>query len=627
MLKDPSTKYKPFKPVDIPDRTWPSRQITAAPRWLSSDLRDGNQALVNPMTVEQKTRFFNLLVKCGYKEIEVSYPAASDTDFNFTRMLIDRKLGVAEGVWLQVLSPAREDLIRRTFEAVRGAPRVIFHMYNATSPCFRSVVFNNDKPQTVDLALRHVKLIRELVDESIARGDGTEWQFEYSPETFSQTEEDFAYHICNQVQDMWFADKDRSKMHPIIFNLPATVEISTPNHYADQIEYFCRHLADRKTACISLHCHNDRGCATAATELGILAGAQRVEGCLFGNGERTGNVDLVQVALNLYTQGISPNVDFSDLQSIIDIATECNELPVHPRHPYAGDLVFCAFSGSHQDAIKKGFAAYKRGGGHWEIPYLPIDPQDLGCTYEAVIRVNSQSGKGGVSYIVQERLDFDMPRKMQIAFYQVIQAVADRTSKELSQDDIERIFRTTYHIGEGYQGRIVLLDYSLTQSPNNGPGSSSASLSVRSPNGASGGFSFAHNANQPGVKNRYFTGKILDGSTERTISGLGNGPISSLLDALRKDCDIDLSVREFSEAAIGQGSDTRAASYVELVNPAGKGAWGVGDNVDSTSAILQAVLSAVNAHVTDMDELVDEAEANLSNSQPPAAKSIPIMSK
>lgn len=335
----------------------------------------------------------------------------------------------------------------------------------------------------------------------------------------------------------------------------------------------------------------------------------------------------MQVALNLYTQGISPNVDFSDLQSIIDIATECNELPVHPRHPYAGDLVFCAFSGSHQDAIKKGFAAYKRGGGHWEIPYLPIDPQDLGCTYEAVIRVNSQSGKGGVSYIVQERLDFDMPRKMQIAFYQVIQAVADRTSKELSQDDIERIFRTTYHIGEGYQGRIVLLDYSLTQSPNNGPGSSSASLSVRSPNGASGGFSFAHNANQPGVKNRYFTGKILDGSTERTISGLGNGPISSLLDALRKDCDIDLSVREFSEAAIGQGSDTRAASYVELVNPAGKGAWGVGDNVDSTSAILQAVLSAVNAHVTDMDELVDEAEANLSNSQPPAAKSIPIMSK
>jgi len=640
MLKDPSQKYKPFKPIDIPDRTWPSRQITDAPRWLSSDLRDGNQALVNPMTVEQKTRFFNLLVKCGFKEIEVAYPAASDTDFSFVRMLVDKKMGEEEGVWLQVLSPAREDLIRRTFEAVRGAKRVIFHMYNATSPCFRSVVFNNDQPQTVALALKHVAIVRELVNESIARGDGTEWQFEYSPETFSQTEEEFAYQICNQVQDCWFEGKDRSKEHPIIFNLPATVEISTPNHYADQIEYFCRHLKDRKTACISLHCHNDRGCATAATELGILAGAQRVEGCLFGNGERTGNVDIVNIALNLYTQGISPSLDFSDLYSVMEIVTECNELRVHPRHPYAGDLVFCAFSGSHQDAIKKGFAAQKarqaQGDERWEIPYLPIDPADIGCTYEAVIRVNSQSGKGGVSYIILTKMGLDMPRKMQIAFYQVIQAVSDRTSKEMSQEDIEKIFRTTYHLGENYQGRFVLLDYTLGKNPsdiNGGGGASSMSLSAHSPNGASpvGSPSSPRSglsATNPSLKNRYFRGTILDGNKEVQIDGVGNGPISSLLDALNKHFDISLSVREFTEAAIGSGSDTRAASYVELVDGSGKGTWGVGENVDVTTAILQAVLSAVNGAVLNKEEKIDEVDATLASSAPvQTANAIPILTK
>lgn len=554
----------------------------------------------------------------------------------------------------QVLSPAREDLIRRTFEAVKGYPRVIFHMYNATSPCFRSVVFNNDKPQTVDLALRHVKIIRELVAESIANNEGTEWQFEYSPETFSQTEEDFAYDICNQVADCWFEGKDRSKEHPIIFNLPATVEISTPNHYADQvilpyscrchlfwgfklnanlcfiveqIEYFCRHLNDRASACISLHCHNDRGCATAATELGILAGAQRVEGCLFGNGERTGNVDIVQVALNLYTQGISPNLDFSDLYSIIEIVTSCNEIPVHQRHPYAGELVFCAFSGSHQDAIKKGFAAQKkRSDGIWEIPYLPIDPADLGCTYEAVIRVNSQSGKGGVSYIVQERLGLDMPRKMQIAFYQVIQSVADRTSKEMSQEDIERIFRTTFHYGEGYQGRFVLQDYTLGRSPN-----ADGSLSVRSHNGSSGfagGVSPSGIAqSNPNAKNRYLTAHILDGREEKTITGVGNGPISALLDAIKKEFDIDLSVREFTEAAIGQGTDVRAGSYVELINKAGEGSWGVGDSTDSTTAILQAVLSAVNRNVINQEELMDEVDGALASSDPSQSNGVPILTK
>lgn len=351
-----------------------------------------------------------------------------------------------------------------------------------------------------------------------------------------------------------------------------------------------------------------------------------MEGCLFGNGERTGNVDLVQIALNLYTQGIAPNVDFSDIQSVIEIVTECNELPVHPRHPYAGDLVFCAFSGSHQDAIKKGFARYKKQGGYWEIPYLPIDPADLGCTYEAVIRVNSQSGKGGVSYIVQEKLGLDMPRKMQVAFYQVIQAVADRTAKEMSQEDIERIFRQTYHYGDNFNGRFVLLDYNLRQSPHGGSGS----LSVRSPNGTNGFVTASSpsglSKTNPAAKNRYFTGTILDGNTEKTINGVGNGPISSLLDALSKDCDINLSVREFTEAAIGQGSDTRAASFVELVDSQGQGTWGVGENVDSTTAILQAVLSAVNGTILDQEEMLDEVDGALTGSVPPASDAIPILS-
>lgn len=386
-------------------------------------------------------------------------------------------------------------------------------------------------------------------------------------------------------------------------------------------------MTDRKSACISLHCHNDRGCATAATELGILAGAQRVEGCLFGNGERTGNVDLVNLALNLYTQGISPNLDFSDIYSVMEIVTECNELPIHPRHPYAGELVFCAFSGSHQDAIKKGFAAHKKRGGHWEIPYLPIDPQDLGCTYEAVIRVNSQSGKGGVSYIVLQRLGFDMPRKMQVAFYQVIQSVADRTSKEMSQDDIERIFRTTYHFGDNFQGRFVLLDYTLGRSPDGQSGS--ASLSVQSPptNGFTTSSPSGLSATKPGVKNRYFTGTILDGSKERTITGVGNGPISSLLDALRKDCDIDLSVREFTEAAIGQGSDTRAAAFVELVDKEGKGTWGVGESTDVATAILQAVLSAANGALLEQEELNDEVDSNLAAATQTSTPGIPILTK
>jgi len=406
MLTDPAVRYKPYKPFPFPQRTWPEKQQEKAPIWLSTDLRDGNQSLANPMSNEQKLRFFRHLVKLGFKEIEVAYPAASDTDFSFVRGLVadyDGGREVPDDVWLQVLTPARADLIRTTFEALKGAKNAIVHMYNATSCLFREVVFNASQEETVKLAVEHTKLVRELAEEYSAKY-GTNFRYEYSPETFSQTDPAYAVEVCEAVKKTWLEGKksvfgDGRVEERIIFNLPATVEIATPNCYADQIEYFVSHISQREKCIISLHTHNDRGCAVAAAELGVLAGADRIEGTVLGNGERTGNVDLVTLALNLYSQGIKPNLDFSDMFSVIDTVTECTGLPVHPRHPYAGDLVFTAFSGSHQDAIKKGFEAQQRreakGDRHWELPYLPIDPADVGCTYEAVIRVNSQSGKGG----------------------------------------------------------------------------------------------------------------------------------------------------------------------------------------------------------------------------------------
>ncbi|KAL8286955.1 hypothetical protein RQP46_003961 [Phenoliferia psychrophenolica] len=558
-LKDPSQKYTPFASVPIKNRTWPDKRITKAPRWASSDLRDGNQALVNPMNIEQKGRFFDLLLECGFKEIEAGFPSASETEFGFIRGLIEKDK-LPDDVWLQVLSPAREELIRRTIESVRDAKNVIFHMYNAAAPMFRDQVFQNTKQQTVDLAVKHVKLVRTLIDEAIARGDRTKWQFEYSPEAFSQTEPDFAVEICNAVQDAWFAGRNKKNELPIIFNLPATVEVATPNNYADQIEYFCQNIRDRDCCVVSLHTHNDRGTGVAASELGLMAGADRVEGCLFGNGERTGNVDIVTLALNLYTQGVSPELDFSDLDHVIDTVTKCNDIPVHPRYPWSGELVFTAFSGSHQDAIKKGFGHRKKDASKpWAIPYLPIDPADIGMTYEAVIRVNSQSGKGGVAYIVQRAMQLDLPRRMQVAFYQVIQALSERTSKEITAEDIEKAFRASYFLGEGPVGRFGLVDYAF---------------------GGEGG-------------KKTFKGVITDNGVEKSVEGTGNGPVSSLLDAL-KGCGVELSVKEYSEHSIGTGSDVTAAAYVELLDKNGRSIWGVGIDEDVTASSLRAVLSAAS---------------------------------
>ncbi|BGO89713.1 hypothetical protein NBRC10512_004368 [Rhodotorula toruloides] len=578
-LKDPSVKYVPFQSVNLPDRTWPDKRITKAPRWASSDLRDGNQALVNPMTIEQKQRVFNLLLKCGFKEIEAGFPSASETEFAWIRGLIEKN-HCPDDVWLQVLSPAREELIRRTFEALRDAKNVIFHMYNAAAPVFREQVFGNTQQQTIDLAVKHVKLVRQLVDEAVARGDRTNWQFEYSPEAFSQTEPEFAVELCNAVQEAWFAGKDKSKEAPIIFNLPATVEVATPNNYADQIEYFCRNIKERQHVVVSLHTHNDRGTGVAASELGLMAGADRVEGCLFGNGERTGNVDLVTLAMNMYTQGVSPELDFSNLEECIEVITSCTDIPVHPRAPWAGELVFTAFSGSHQDAIKKGFHYRKKDESRpWSIPYLPVDPADIGMTYEAVIRVNSQSGKGGVAYLVQRALQLDLPKKMQPAFYAVVQSISERTAKEITAEDIEKAFRAAYYVGKDYNGRFNLNDYSFA-------------------------------TGQDGKKT--FKGSITDNGDKKSIEGDGNGPVSALLNALNSTWDggkHNLEVKEYSEHAIGAGSDVKAASYVQLVDKtSGRSVWGVGVSTDVTEASLKAVLSAASNAAVPSDRRYTEIE-------------------
>ncbi|KAK7693848.1 hypothetical protein QCA50_003420 [Cerrena zonata] len=595
MLADPSKKYRPYTPMNLPDRQWPSKVVRKAPIWLSTDLRDGNQALANPMTIAQKSIFFDTLLKCGFKEIEVAYPAASDTDFAFVRGLIEGNK-IPDDVWIQVLTPAREDLIRRTFESLAGTKHAILHMYNATCPCFRDVVFRNSQAETVALAIKHTKIVRQLADEYTEKY-GTKFKFEYSPETFSQTEPDFALEVCEAVKTAW--GKAGLGDERIIFNLPATVEIAPPNHYADQVEYFCRHISEREKIAISLHPHNDRGQGMAATELALMAGADRVEGCLFGNGERTGNVDIVNVALNFYSQGIPPNLDFSDLQSVVDVVTACNELPIHPRHPYAGELVFTAFSGSHQDAIKKGFEAQRirhaeaaKTGElqYWDIPYLPIDPADIGCTYEAVIRVNAQSGKGGIAYLVQQHLGLDMPRKMQVSFYQVVQAVADREAREMRPDDITGAFRETYHFGGSkYEGRLALKSFKISSEP------------VSDDAGHDG---------EPADERRLFDGSITVDGALRVVRGDGNGPLSALLDALRTHLDTDFTIREYVEHAIGEGSNVKAASYVEIVRggqdvkdarKTNESWWGVGVDSDIAGSGLRAVLSAVNSAIGDRE--------------------------
>jgi 2-isopropylmalate synthase len=550
MLSDPSRKYQPFPQVDLPDRQWPGRTITRAPRWLSTDLRDGNQALIDPMDTEKKTRFFEMLVRIGLKEIEVGFPSAGATEFDFISGLVGSGR-IPDDVTIQVLTQARRDLIERTFESLRGAPRAIVHVYNAVSPAWRRIVFNMDRPQIKQIAIEAAKIIR---DEA-ARQPDTDWHFEYSPETFSTAELDFSLECCEAVMDILQPTPER----PLILNLPATVEAATPNIYADQIEWFCRHVRDRDSVCISLHPHNDRGTGVAAAELGLMAGADRVEGCLFGNGERTGNCDLVTVGLNLYTQGIAPGLDFSDMEEIVQTVTYCNQLPVHPRHPYAGELVFTAFSGSHQDAIKKGFAAQaQRNDELWDVPYLPIDPADIGCSYEAVIRVNSQSGKGGVAWVLQQDKGLKLPKRMQGDFSKVVQALADRTSRELHANDIWEAFAQHYCL-TGAQ------PYDLVDYFESGP-----------------------------AGNRLFTGKLSHNGEERCISGRGNGLISSVLAALREELGIGLDVVDYSEHAIGTGGDVRAAAYVECRTDDGATLFGVGLDEDVATASVKAVLSVAN---------------------------------
>ncbi len=550
MLRDPSTKYRPFPQIDLPDRQWPSKTIVTPPRWLSTDLRDGNQALIDPMDAEKKTRFFDLLCKVGLKEIEVGFPSAGATEFDFISGLV--KTGqIPDDVSIQVLTQSRRDLIETSFASLVGAKTAIVHLYNAVSPAWRKIVFGMDRAQVKQIAIDGAKVLR---DEA-AKQPNVRWQFEYSPETFSTAELEFSLEVCEAVMDVLMPTAD----NPIIFNLPATVECATPNIYADQIEWFGRNIRNRDSVAISLHTHNDRGTGVAAAELGMMAGADRVEGCLLGNGERTGNCDLVTVALNMYTQGVDPKLDLSDIDAVVNTVNYCTNIPVHPRTPYAGDLVFTAFSGSHQDAIKKGFAAQEaKNDTLWEVPYLPIDPADLGRSYEAVIRVNSQSGKGGVAWVIEQDKGLKLPKRLQADFSRHVQAYADETSRELNAADIWQLFERTYlpHADD----RVELRDYEES--------------------GTAG--------------QRVFIGRVAIDGEERSISGRGNGLISGVIAAIAESTGPTLDVVDYNEHAIGHGADAQAAAYVECRTAAGKTVFGVGMDTDIATASVRAVLSAAN---------------------------------
>lgn len=553
MLFDPSQKYRPFPQVELPDRIWPTRTIDRAPRWLSTDLRDGNQALIDPMGAEKKTRFFDLLVKVGIKEIEVGFPSSGATDFDFIRNLVDSGR-VPDDVTIQSLTQSRRDLIEKTFESMAGASRAIVHLYNAVSPAWRDIVFKLDKPGVKAIAIEGANILAEQA----AKYPQTDWHFEYSPETFSTAELEFSLEVCEAVMDVLKPTPEK----PLILNLPATVEAAMPNVYADQIEWMCRHISARDSVVISLHPHNDRGSGIAAAELGLLAGADRIEGCLFGNGERTGNVDIVTLALNMYTQGLHPGLDFSDIDEVIQTVEYCNQLPVHPRHPYAGELVFTAFSGSHQDAIKKGFAAHQRQNDEiWRVPYLPIDPADLGRSYEAVIRVNSQSGKGGVAWVLEQDHGLKLPKRMQANFSTTVQELSDSTGRELTSTDIWEAFEQRYRL-KG-DGRFRLIDFQESQS-------------------------------QRQLDERIFAGKIRIDGVEQSVSGRGNGLISSLANALEEALGGQLDIIDYSEHAIGHGTDARAAAYVECRVGEGPVLFGVGISRDVATASVRAILSAAN---------------------------------
>ena len=543
-MDNPTDKYSAYKPVDLVNREWPSNTIKKAPIWCSVDLRDGNQALIEPMGSERKNRMFSLLCKLGFKEIEVGFPSASKTDYDFVRDLIENKK-IPSDVNIQVLTQAREELIIKTFESLKGASKGIIHFYNSTSTLQRKVVFNQDKDGVKKIATDAAELIKKLALEN----SDTEWTFEYSPESFTGTELEYARDVCDNVVEIL---KPVSK-NKIIINLPATVEMSTPNIYGDQIEWMSKNLKNRNDICLSLHPHNDRGTAVAASEFGIMAGADRVEGTLFGNGERTGNVDIVTIALNMLTQGVEPNLDFSNINSVMREVEYCNQLPVHPRHPYAGDLVFTAFSGSHQDAIKKGFQAIKKSNDpKWEVPYLPIDPADLGRNYEAVVRINSQSGKGGVAFLLEKDHGVSLPRRLQISLSQRIQKLADDTGKEISSSQIWDIFEKKYlqpvnnysYIKHSSSSKDDLHKLELIMNMNN---------------------------------------------EETTILGSGNGPIDSFVNGLSEKIGVEIKVADYHQTAISSGSDAKAAAYIELEKD-GKTFWGVGIHPNTTRASFDAII-------------------------------------
>jgi len=560
----PVHRYRAFPPVELPDRTWPNAQITHAPRWLSTDLRDGNQALIDPMSAERKHRMFDLLVQMGYKEIEVGFPSASETDFGFVRQLIERDK-VPDDVTISVLTQAREDLIERTVQSLVGVPKANIHLYNALAPLFRRVVFHAGRDEILDIAVRGTQLVMKHAESYL---DKTVIGYEYSPEIFTGTELPFSVEVCEAVSDVWQPGDGRE----IILNLPATVEMATPNVYADQIEWFSRQLTRRESTTISLHPHNDRGTAVAATELAMMAGADRVEGCLFGHGERTGNVCLVTLGMNLFSQGIDPQIDFSDIDEIRRTVEYCTQLPVHPRHPYAGDLVYTAFSGSHQDAIKKGLEDLERIAAEqdtpvsevtWEAPYLPIDPKDVGRTYEAVIRVNSQSGKGGVAYVMKAEHKLDLPRRLQIEFSRAVQQHTDEDGGEMSSAAIWETFQS---------------EYLTRQTP----------LRLNS----------VHTSSAAGEQDELTVNVYVDGQLHE-LQGTGNGPIAAFVDAINglgeldPECDWDVRVLDYNEHALSSGGDAIAAAYVECV-VGGEIRWGVGLDPNIVTASLRAVVSAVN---------------------------------
>ncbi len=550
MLSNPADKYRPFAPVQLADRRWPDAVLTRAPMWLSTDLRDGNQALIEPMDPARKLRLFDMLVKIGFKEIEVGFPSASQADFDFVRLLIEQRR-IPDDVTIQVLTQARDHLIERTFEAVRGAPRAIVHMYNAIAPVMRRVVLKLDEDGIVDLATRHAAMLRDCA----ARQPGTAWTFEYSPEMFSSTELAFSKRVVDAVTAVW----QPTPQHKCIINLPSTVEHSTPNVFADMIEWMHRHLERRDSIVLSVHPHNDRGTGTAAGELALMAGCDRIEGCLFGNGERTGNVDLVNIALNLYTQGVAPGLDFSDIDEVRRCVEYCNQLPVHPRHPYVGDLVYTSFSGSHQDAIKKAFAA-RRDSDIWQMPYLPIDPKDLGRSYDAVIRVNSQSGKGGISYLLEAEYGLELPRRLQIELSAAVQAVMDTEGGELSAGDIWAIFEREYGIGQAPR-----IDHQVLTEQADGSVQLSATVHA--------------------------------GAQALQLSGVGNGPVDAFVAALAEAAGVPVRVLDYHEHAIGAGAQARAAAYLELRIGEGPGAsrtlFGVGIDANIVTASLKAALSGL----------------------------------